>query len=186
MLGIKKNLQKNASFEVIEELALSSSSGTANIYISGENSGTNSLHDNGLSIKKELVKINLDSATKFCNSRKIHHIHLLKCDTEGHDMEVIRGAIELLNEERISVFQFEYNHRWAFSSNFLRDVFIMVEHLPYSFAKLQENHLLLFNEWNPELDRFFEGNYALIHVDALSWFPVKQANFDRSNALCIA
>jgi hypothetical protein len=97
-------------------------------------------------------------------------------------MEVIRGAIQLFNEQRISVFQFEYNHRWAFSHNFLRDVFLTIESIPYTLAKLNGNYLLLYSEWHPELDKFFEGNYVLIHNDCLAWFPTKRANFDESNA----
>ena len=98
-------------------------------------------------------------------------------------MEVIRGALPLLKEERISVLQFEYNHRWIFSRNFLRDVFLAIESMPYTVAKLQADHVLLFEKWHPELDKFFEGNYALIHHDARHWFPAKVATFDRFNAL---
>lgn len=98
-------------------------------------------------------------------------------------MEVIRGALPLLHKERISVLQFEYNHRWAFSRNFLRDVFVAVESLPYKVAKLQANHVLILETWHPELDKFFEGNYVLIHNDALTWFPEKFAKFDQFNTL---
>lgn len=100
-------------------------------------------------------------------------------------MEVIRGALPLLQQERISVLQFEYNHRWAFSKNFLRDVFVGIEHLPYKVAKLQSDHLLVFENWHPELDKFFEGNYALVHHDAISWFPSKSAIFDKFNTIAI-
>lgn len=184
-ITLRNNIPKNSLFIHVEELALSSNSGVADIYVTGENFGINSLYEDDSGIKKELIRIHLNSASEFCNSRLIHHIHLLKCDTEGHDMEVIRGAIQLLNDERISVLQFEYNHRWAFSHNFLRDVFVTVADMPYTVAKLQKNYLLLFEEWNLELDRFFEGNYVLIHDDALSWFPTKRGNFDSSHALCI-
>ena len=100
-------------------------------------------------------------------------------------MEVIRGALPLLQTGRISVLQFEYNHRWAFSRNFLRDVFVAVENLPYKVTKLQTNTLLMFEEWHPELEKFFEGNYALIHKDALGWFPIKKAGFDKNNVLSV-
>jgi len=181
---LSKNLP-DEKFLHLNECALSSTSTTANIYISGENAGTNSLYDDKLKKEKQLVEIHLISAVDFCNKNSIQHIDLLKCDTEGHDMEVILGALPLLKDEKISIFQFEYNWRWAFSNHFLRDVFISVESLPYKLAKLQENHLLIFDTWHPEIDKFFEGNYALIHNDSLSWFPKKRACFDRFNALQI-
>jgi FkbM family methyltransferase len=39
----------------------------------------------------------------FCSNNKIDHIDLLKIDTEGHDLKVLRGASDLLNRSAISV-----------------------------------------------------------------------------------
>ena len=180
---LRKNLVGNEACLNIEEIALSSSSGTAEIYLSvEENAGTNSLYDDSHGQKKPEI-INLMSAADFCDLRGISHVHLLKCDTEGHDMEVIRGALSLLKEGRISVLQFEYNHRWIFAGSSLRDIFVAIEFLPYKLVKLQRNSLLVFEKWHPELDKFFEGNYGLIHIDSLIWFPVKSAEFDKFNVL---
>lgn len=180
---LRANLPFNQPYLHIEELAFSSSSGKTEIYIAGPNAGTNSLYDDKISEEKQSVTISLTTATDFCESRNIEHVDLLKCDTEGHDMEVIRGAMPLLKDERISVLQFEYNHRWAYSRNFLRDVFVAVDSLPYKVTKLQADQVLVFDKWQPELEKFFEGNYALIHDDALSWFPSKPAGFDHFNTL---
>lgn len=182
---LRGNLPDNLPCLHIEEMALSSAVGTAEIYVAAANAGTNSLHADPATTHQTAVTIALTTAVDFCESRGIHHVHLLKCDTEGHDMEVIRGALTLLKEARISVLQFEYNHRWVLSRNFLRDVFVAIESMPYTVVKLQEDHLLMFEKWHPELDKFFEGNYALIHHDALRWFPAKTATFDQFNALSV-
>jgi len=167
-----------------EQVALSSENGEANIYV-GQGSGINSLHPNPLRDDEEQVAIVKATATDFCKAHKIQKIQLLKCDTEGHDMEVIHGALPMLADGCISILQFEYNHRWIFSRNFLRDVFIAIEKLPYKLVKLQSDYLLIFNEWHPELEKFFEGNYALIHVDALGWFPTRTASWDRFNTMYV-
>ncbi|MEI6061679.1 MAG: FkbM family methyltransferase, partial [Bacteroidota bacterium] len=182
---LRRNLRGNHPCLHIEELALSGSSGTAEIYLAGPTAGTNSLYRESAVVTQEVVKIDLISAADFCGARGIPHVHLLKCDTEGHDMEVIRGALPLLIDERISVLQFEYNHCWVFSRSFLRDVFLAIDSLPYKVAKLQANHVLVFDKWHPELDKFFEGNYALIHAGALPWFTVRQAAFDKFNTLSV-
>jgi hypothetical protein len=96
-------------------------------------------------------------------------------------MEVIAGALPLLVEERISVLQFEYNHRWIQARHFLRDAFQAVEGLPYRVAKLQGDRLLVFESWHHELEKFFEGNYALVHERAMPWFPVDRLHWDRFN-----
>lgn len=165
----------------LEALALSGTAGVANIHVT-EHSGINSLHPVA-GQRSEQVSIRMSTATEFCNERGIAHVHLLKCDTEGHDMEVIRGAAPLLRAERISILQFEYNHRWVFSRNFLHDAFQAIEGLPYRLAKLQPDRLQLLKSWHPELEKFFEGNYALVHRDALPWVRAEEVTFDESNAL---
>lgn len=182
---LRLNLPDDKPCLHIEEMALSSSIGTAEIFVAAANAGTNSLHADPATAHQTAVTIALTTAVDFCKSRGIHHVHLLKCDTEGHDMEVIRGALPLLKEERISVLQFEYNHRWVYSRNYLRDVFVSIESMPYKVAKLQADHVLVFEKWHPELDKFFEGNYALIHHDALQWVLAKAATFDRFNTLAV-
>lgn len=166
-----------------EQVALSSQNGESAIYVSAPNAGTNSLHAGSQRGDEKQIAIDRVTATDFCKTRKINKIQLLKCDTEGHDMEVIRGALPLLADERISVLQFEYNHRWIYARNFLRDVFIAIEKLPYKLAMLQPDHLMIFTEWHPELERFFEGNYALVHVGALDWFPTKRVTWDLYNTM---
>ncbi len=166
-----------------EQVAFSSENGEGVIYVSDLSRGINSLHVNPRRVEEKQIPIVKATATEFCKTNKIQKVHLLKCDTEGHDMEVIRGALQLLADRSISVLQFEYNHRWVFSRNFLRDAFAAVEKLPYKLAKLQPDHLLIFTEWHPELEKFFEGNYALIHTDVLGWFPTRKVSFDRFNTM---
>lgn len=168
-----------------EQVALSSESGRDTVYVSGHVAGTNSLHADPERAGEEGVPVIRVTAAEYCQTHNIRRIHLFKCDTEGHDMEVIRGALPLLAKENISVLQFEYNHRWVISRNFLRDAFALIGKLPYKLVKLQPNELLVINEWHPELDRFFHGNYALVHVDALDWFPVKTVSWDRYNTMTV-
>jgi FkbM family methyltransferase len=167
------------------QIALSAESGEGNIYVSDQSSGINSLYANPLREDEKQVEIIRVTAVDFCKTHKIQKVQLFKCDTEGHDMEVIRGALPMLADENISVLQFGYNHRWVFSRNFLREAFMAVEKLPYKLAKIQSDYLLIFNEWHPELEKFFEGNYAIVHVDALDWFPTKRATWDVYNTMYV-
>src|SRR5439155_22983776 len=114
-----------------EQVALSSEDGDDVIYVRGPNEETNSLYAESVCEHKDLVKISKATATSFCQAAKISHVYLFKCDAEGHDMEVIRGALPLLANEKIAVLQFEYNHRWVYARNFLRDAFTAIEKLPY-------------------------------------------------------
>lgn len=153
----------------IFEMALSSESGMTVMYVVGDGWGTNSLHslNNGEEKKISITRITMFD---FCMDNSIDTVHFLKCDAEGHDMDVIKGALPLLRQGRICVLQFEYNYRWILSRHFLRDVFGVVNGLPYRIGKVCPEHLELYDRWHPELERFFEGNYVLIKSDALEWF----------------
>lgn len=177
---LRARLPMNEAWVHIEEVAMSSQPGSSQIFISAPNAGTNSLHA-ATAQGAHTLEIALDTVANFCEGRAVRHIHLLKVDTEGHDMEVLRGAKPLLQEGRISLLQFEYNHRWVFSRNFLLDAFKLIEGMPYRLAKLQGDGLLLLRDWHPELEKFFEGNYALVHESALPWFSTREILFDRFN-----
>jgi FkbM family methyltransferase len=165
----------------VHELALSSETGTARMSVL-PGAGTNSLHlprDAGDSVKTATVS--LTTMAEFCRKQDIAHVHLAKCDTEGNDARVLAGAAPLLQARRIDVVQFEYNHRWIFARSFLKDVFDLTAQLPYTVARVDREHLTLFRQWNPELERFFQSNYALVLDSAVERFPTRDATLDPAN-----
>jgi hypothetical protein len=93
----------------------------------------------------------------------IDQVDLIKIDTEGNDFRVIQGASVLLTKGGVGVLQFEYNHRWIHSRSYLKDVFDLVRNTPYRVAKVCSTALEVYSEWHPELERFFETNYILVH-----------------------
>jgi FkbM family methyltransferase len=52
-------------------------------------------------------RVTLDTVADFCARRGIAHIDLLKVDTEGHDLHVLRGAAAMLAEHAIDLVQVE-------------------------------------------------------------------------------
>lgn len=167
----------------VHSLAMSNTAGRFKMAIMSETGGTNSLHFDGSAEDPPGGWVSVDTQTivDFCALRGIAHVHLVKCDTEGHDLKVIEGAQALLAESRIDVMQFEYNHRWVFSRSFLKDVFELVKGLPYCLGKLEPRWIEIYDAWHPELDRFFQSNYVLVSATALDWFDVRYGTFDGSN-----
>jgi FkbM family methyltransferase len=81
--------------------------------------------------------IDLDT---FAADRRITVIDLLKIDTEGHELEVLKGAANLLREKRIKAIQFEFNEMNVVSRVFFKD---FMELLPnYKFYRLVRNGLV--------------------------------------------
>jgi FkbM family methyltransferase len=173
----------NGAHLAFHRMALSSSKGTARMFIHAKGSGTNSLHRDDDTDGTSSLLIATDTVDAFCTMNSIADIHLLKCDTEGHDVAVIEGALSLLKQGRIGVLQFEYNHRWIFSRHYLKDVFDMLAALPYCLGRLHSDHIALYHHWHPELERFFEANYLIIHNDALQWFDTTTGTIDNFNTI---
>lgn len=167
----------------VHQMAISDAEGQVTIGIMSEHGGTNSIHFASDTSARSIGTITVPALclTEFCHKHGIEHLHLVKSDTEGHDFAVIRGARDLFIERRIDVMQFEYGHHWVFARSYLKDVFGLIEGLPYRIAKVHPGFLDVYEEWHPELDRFFQSNYALVSEQALDWFDLHKGRFDAAN-----
>jgi len=134
--------------------------------------GTNSLaeptDDNGW----QSEEVRLTTVDLYCEANSITEVHLLKIDAEGHDFEVIAGASKMFDRHAIRVLQFEYNHRWIGSRNYLRDVFAFLNPKGYTIGKLTGAQVEFYPNWQWELESYVEGNYiACSHEDTSSFHP---------------
>lgn len=87
------------------QLGLGNEIGTREMYIN-ERAALNSLYpDWGTS--RGIEEVELTKLDRFAEDKGIDRIHLLKIDTEGHDLEVLKGAKTLLEEGRVEIIQVE-------------------------------------------------------------------------------
>ena len=144
----------------LKQMALSDKEGSSTLYVSTPGAGTNSLHvqrsDLAPSMAEQITTTTLDFyAQKMIAGCPL----LLKVDTEGHDLNVLRGARRLFAAHRVMVAQFEYNFRWMDARSFLRDAFDFLKPLNYRIGKLTPRGVEFYPHWDPELETFVEGNY---------------------------
>jgi len=162
----------------ISALAMSSQPGETEFYSSGAGSGTNSLHQiSGV----EIERVKVSTIDEYLNSNNIDRVELVKVDTEGFDLEVLRGAESALADGRIGVVQFEYNWRWLLNRASLLQVFQLIVGTPYRFGRLMDGGIKTYEQWHFELDRYFEGNYVLVHVDSVLNQSCSPVEFNQHN-----
>lgn len=141
--------------------ALSDQSGTSTLHVVAPGAGTNSLHKPpdmpGTASTEDVPTMTLDA---YADRAGLDYISLVKIDAEGHDLAVLRGARRLFGEQRISIAQFEYNHRWVDARFFLRDAFELLEPLGYRLGKLTPVGVEFYPRWDADLETFVEGNYV--------------------------
>jgi FkbM family methyltransferase len=88
----------------------------------GSNSGTQVLIENDRTVLTSFLQLDMAWGTvvretpvrvttldEFCADRNIEHIDLLKTDTQGFDLEVLKGGTALLEEDRIRLIYMEVN-----------------------------------------------------------------------------
>lgn len=100
---LKKNV-KGYGDCVIENFAFGEVKGQKTIKLFEDYSVLNSLKDGAMNhnpgCKEELITI--ETLDIYCRENNIHHIDLLKIDTEGYELNVLQGGENLLTEKRIS------------------------------------------------------------------------------------
>ena len=88
----------------------------------GSNDGFLNLHENTFSVmssflklgslgwgkEHETSKVPIATVTSFTKQHNIKFIDILKCDTQGFELEVFRGAKQLMIENKIGLIYFEF------------------------------------------------------------------------------
>lgn len=162
----------------LHPFALADTPGEATLYGTHAAGGTNALIASPGAYQQVTAVSTLDA---FVSDRHIQTILMAKVDTEGFDYLVIKGGIETLKRGGIEVLQFEYNWRWLLTRTSLRDVFALLDHIPYRLGKLVGAEIEFVEEWHPELDRFIEANYVLVRRDTPLYRSGVTLKFDGSN-----
>lgn len=166
--------------------ALSDECGHFPIYVPHAMAGTSTLHPDARVKYERVIEITASTVDTYCGEHGIDHIDLMKIDTEGNDLKVIRGAFELLRNGRIGVVQFEYSFHWINSRTYLKDVFDLLRDAPYAIAKICPAGLEAYLEWHPEMERYFEANYVLVHRRLFDALGCRWLRIGASNSLEIA
>ena len=83
----------------LHRFAISDIAGAERLAVTSATGGTNTLHFDQTAGDPPggWCEVCLDTLDAFCASSGIGHIHLAKCDTEGHDAKVLKGALGLLS-----------------------------------------------------------------------------------------
>ncbi len=72
-------------------------------------------------------KIKIRTLNNFCSEEGIKHINLLKLDVEGHELSVLKGAKEFINNNKIDYIQFEFGGTQIDSRVFFQDFYYLLK-----------------------------------------------------------
>jgi FkbM family methyltransferase len=139
------------------------------LYIFEDESGMNSLYLRhgledgwGLATQQQTETIHLETLDRYCVTQQIARIDFLKIDVEGHEVEVFKGALDMLNQKRILAIQFEYGGSFIDSRILLKDIFEFFQPLDYSFYKIYPHRLQRVERYDQRLENFQYQNWAVL------------------------
>lgn len=115
--------------------------------------------------KSEIKVVRLD---EYLSSKAIPVVDLLKVDTEGYELEVLRGAGSFLTPASIRVIQFEFNSMHAFRRQFLRDFIDVLGAKGYELFRISKHRLIPVTPYNPETERFVYQNLVAFDPSLVS------------------
>lgn len=97
----------------------------------------------------------------FCSENEIDFIDFIKIDTEGNELNILKGATRMLRENKINFIQFEFNEMNIFSKVFLKDFYDILNQ--YEFYRLSEKKLIPLHKYNPTNEIFKFQNILAIN-----------------------
>lgn len=107
------------------------------------------------------IEFEMTSVDGFCMERKIDDIDLLKIDTEGFELEVLKGAQGMLAGGRVKVIQFEFGECNVFSRVFLRDFYEVLR--DFNIFRLDSQRLIPLPSYEPVNEIFRFQNMVAVH-----------------------
>jgi FkbM family methyltransferase len=107
-------------------------------------------------------EVELRSIDSLARELSIDRIDLLKIDTEGHELAVLRGAADLIRRQKVPLIHFEFNEMNIISRTFFKDFF---DFLPeYQFYRMLPDALLFIGGYSPvHCEIFAYQNIACVH-----------------------
>jgi len=103
----------------------------------------------------------------FAATHNLTHVHLLKIDTEGNEMQVLQGCRQMLQQHRIDVIQFEFGPMNVVSRVFLKDFIALLP--DYCFYRMLPDALVAADAYDLLLSEVFVYHNMVAIRQGCAW-----------------
>jgi FkbM family methyltransferase len=145
----------------LRNAALGKESASAKLFFSDDHQSTASMYESSVLGSSHFETIRLITLDQFCHKEGIEKIDILKIDTEGHEMDVLLGASNLLESGGIAAIQFEFGETFLETKYHLRDIFDLL--VPrYDIYRVLKQGLSKVSRYSPDLEIYKIANFMCI------------------------
>lgn len=111
-------------------------------------------------------KVQIITLDEYCFSRNIHHIHLLKIDVEGHELDVLHGATVMFQNKAIDMVTFEFGGCNIDTRTYFQDFwYFFKDKNMLIYRILPHNRLYKILSYNEMYEQFTTTNYLATSND---------------------
>lgn len=115
-------------------------------------------HGIGMDYREDITIRCLDD---FCRENNIEHIHLLKIDVEGNELNVLKGAEKTITLGIVDFIQFEFGGTDIDSRTFFKDFFNFLNP-NYKIYRILKDGIRLIDAYKEEHEVFLAVNYLAV------------------------
>jgi FkbM family methyltransferase len=102
-------------------------------------------------------KVSFTSLDFFCQKHRIDKIFYLKIDVEGAEIDVLKGALNLINSKKVKYVQFEIGPNNITSKIYFRDFFELLK--GYTIYRIVKNGLRIIDQYRDYLEIPLTSNF---------------------------
>jgi FkbM family methyltransferase len=108
-------------------------------------------------------KVEITTLDQYCLDNAINHIHLLKIDIEGHELDALAGAQRMFAEKAIDIVTFEFGGCNIDTRTYFRDFWSFFNHLDFSLLRITPSgYLQPIQSYNELHEQFRTINFIAI------------------------
>lgn len=134
----------------------------------GERSGSSGFVPRGEVVPTGVaVDVQVTTVADYCQNEGLDEVNFVKIDTEGFEMEVLRGMGRMLEQRKVDALQFEYGGTWLDARETLGAAAHLVERCGYALFRLLPDGLARVR-YRPTDDTFKYANFVALADVALA------------------
>ncbi|MFA5832073.1 MAG: FkbM family methyltransferase [Bacteroidota bacterium] len=152
----------------LNNIGISKEKGEASLYFNKSGSGLASLSKRrldhfGIDFNKT-EKIKLDTIDNYCFENTVNHIHLLKIDIEGHELDALLGACKMFEKKQIDIVTFEFGGCNIDSRTYFQDYWYFFREINMKIFRITKSGYLFPIKCYSEIhEQFRTTNYLAMN-----------------------
>ena len=178
---LKNNLGPSGAH--LHNIAISDNNGSKTFYHYNQNSKLarmSSFYRRSRTVEQNLdmqplpISVRAETLDAFCREHSIPHIDFVKIDTEGAELDVLRGGAGLLRAHRIKMLQFEYGGTYPDAGITLQQVCRLLSSHGYVILRILPDGLVHMANWRDSLENNRYSNYLAVSSKVAGNYTVMQ------------